>query len=555
MEKQMATSSLNHGTGRSPFLILLHLFSLNISASTLIAIFASLLISACKASDQSVKESSEGDEIEAAGEDDDDDLDVGIAVPMGLVGPDFLASVQGNLSNANSSSSHSSEFEREYNEARPKEQFALDLISLPVMASGEMKKLIGNIKNLMADINGPDGFFKAKKQYVKEGGAKRYSLNPVNGENLTNLVPVYAILHVRPGTQEYKFVLDLFTQNSSDSTLYQSTRIEFSPNSDQTTAMVKIVHHAADTAAYQNPQVVMVTYDSSKEFLAVEFGKTISLRDRPAKTIVEYSGEFGAGLSTIKGAYVWQAQGSVALGEQPRYQKVKNDDIEVFTMIDNPDKNVAVQATGFLGSENKALAGDANFGERIFTEFSYATILKEYILRVIRGSDFNAACATSGNKFSQAYLNSTPPLAVPAEISALPNNICLDSSSTSQEVVWAAIDRACRDLADIGLTGITVRQADGTIVTLDEDNPYSICSDWWNVIIFSYPNIFDVEGNQRTLLTTLTSYNEDQQQMVDLLGEETVIDLTPLFSIDWPSISALNPDVFAEAEGGASLHQ
>ncbi len=385
------------------------------------------LTGACAKSDQK----SDDKAAEPAPDDGDDgDTEVAQAVPMALLGTEYVANLGKSLGPGVATNEPA---------ATPidptKEPLALAKATLNAgsRAAGQLHSVLGAMQIVLGSVFGADGFFRGKDVTFKQGVAERL-FKQLGDDGKAN---AFLVVRLNPPESEYQFGVDLYPVDG-EANAHSQVSVEFSPEGEGQSAKVRYL--SATPVGDGDEQRIDSRFSTATSVIEATFGNLAapdSVRDRTTARL-EY--DAASESVTVAGAYVWRRVGAEVSDKLPRYYSLVSGDVERFAMRSRlKGKAEGAQRLEFFPAEAKGSS-------------PYPVHMTRFLVRLVRQADLNPDCATMGDVFRAAFDGKT----VPPEVAAAPDDLCLTNSAYTDAELETLIATACAGGVDIPVSGLGV---------------------------------------------------------------------------------------------------
>lgn len=452
-------------------------FTARLAPIVIMAIFAA----SCAKSDQK----SDDKAAEPAAEDGDDgDTEVSQAVPMALLDPAYIASLKEHLGPGVSSEDA---YEPPLDPTKNRLELAKATLNAGARAAGQLKRVMVNMQAVLAQVFGPDGYFRGKDVVFKAGVTER--LFRVDGGNGTTTA--YLVVRVNDGDAEDRFGVDFFPVVDGQTLSAQAT-VEFTPEGGEGNARVHYVSSKPrEAGGIQRLEARYKTLDAEIE---ATFGNVPAVPTSPARTTARLSYEAATSSVSVAGAYLWDRPSATVRADLPRYYTLTTGDVETFVM-------------------RSRLTGQAEGAQKVFFRPSgameplpYTTFLASHLLKLVRDVALNEDCATAGELFRDAFEGKT----VPAEVAAAPADLCATNTSYSDAQTAKLIEVGCAG-------GVEIPVADLPLCMLAQDG-----------LVLSNPQLFYVADGARRLVISPETPLAEHAVVAKELESVASVSLVPL---------------------------
>ncbi len=451
---------------------------------------------------------------------EEDDLEVVEPVPMALIAGDFVNQVRKKMGSAIAQGSYNDvkddSASRKGTDSNSEDnlELSLNILDAPGLAAGQMKELLNSIQELMSDIFGKEGFFKAKKISVpidtKLGyGKKIYKVNSAADAYATK--PEFAIIYHYDETKEtYPFIVELYTRTAlGGSEFERTTRIEFAGPVGTTEEKSKVhLLHSSAPESDTSRQYLEATYAMEDKKISATFGDLPVSESVPSKNILDFS--FDDASSTIMGAYTWTRTAIDTSGMLiPEYYVLNSGDVELFRAISSSDGNEeTVQDVSFLPKSKIATATSSDAclinsykpGNCIFEyDYSYLHYMMKFLVNLVRKSAINNSCSVSGDAFRSGFSGAAN---TPTSVQNVSNNMCESNTSLADSAVASVIMDTC----DAGVNIIVPVHLSGSGGSTTN---FSLCKKYLEGVILLNSQFIQASSSGRELQLPETSGSID----------------------------------------------
>ncbi len=485
---------------------------------------------ACK--DGKGETTKESDTSTPSGEEDDDTL-IAEGVPMSLIGPDFLASVDAKLTPSIAAGTYADLAAEPRGSVEPNPRTNRYAVAQGVLAAsgrtaGEMRRLLATVQGLLKDTFGPAGFFRGEDVKMPPGTTQRmFALPPTAGSAR------YAVVFLNDQIG-YRYGVDLYDA-TPDGRLGRSTRLEFDRLEESGGAKVRFEHAQMDPAT-GTIQRIVATYNTREQAIDTAFGYETAPANMPAKTLVRFVSD-AAGSADLYGAYTWRRPPTVTAGLVPRYYDPQSGDVELFMSRSRTSASAeAAQKLAFVPVE--ALTGPVlPTGSTVFDRFGYPTLMFDFLRQLVRHPQINPDCAQAGAVFKSAFTAETTPPAV----AAAPTDFCQTNAALTDAAVEAIVDAVCRAGVDIVLK---VKESELAATLAD----YSTCERHRETVLLANPQFLYTDQSSRILVEAPEMPRAEHAAVAAELGNLSFIDFSALQDVTWTPLASRPAADFVGAE-------
>lgn len=459
-----------------------------------------ILTASCAKSEQK----SDDKAAEPAAEDGDDgDTEVSQAVPMALLGSDYVAVLKERIGPGVSSDDT---FEPPVDPTKNRLELAKATLNAGSRSAAQLKKVMQAMQAVLSQVFGADGYFRGKDVTFKAGVSERlFKVEGANGET-----GAYLVVRVNSADDEDKFGVDYYLSGAGE-TLTSHVTVEFTPEGDGDSARVHYI--SATPRESGGVQRLESRYRTAEAQIEATFGNVPSVPTSPARTTARLSYEAASSSVSVAGAYLWDRPDATIRADLPRYYTLATGDVETFVM-------------------RSRLQGSAEGAQRVFflpagtkEPLPYTTILSAYLLKLVRDVTLNADCATAGELFRDAFDGKT----VPTEVAAAPADLCTTNAAYTDAQTSTLIAVGCGGGTEIPVGGLP------------------LCALAQEQLILSNPQLFYVEGGVRRLVVSPEAPLPEHDVVAKELESVASVSLVPL-TADFPEMRQRPAADFAQAE-------
>ncbi len=494
---------------------------------------ASLLCLAALACKSSQGETAKESDTSTPSDEEDDDTVIAEGVPMSLIGPEFLASIDTKLTPSIAAGSYADLAAEPRGSIEPNPRANRYAVAQGVLAAsgrtaGEMRRLLATVQGLLKDTFGPAGFFRGEDVQMPRGTTQRmFALPPTAGSSR------YAVVFLNDQTG-YRYGVDLYDA-TPDGRLERSTRLEFDRLAEAGGAKVRFEHAQTDPAT-GTIQRIVATYNTREQAIDTAFGYETAPTTMPAKTLVRFVSD-AAGSADLFGAYVWRRPTTVTTGLIPRYYDPQSGDVELFMSRSRTSASAeAAQKLAFVPVE--ALVDPVvSTGVGAFDRFGYPTLMLDFLRQLVRHPQINPDCAQAGAVFKSAFTEGTAPPAV----AAAPTDLCQTNAALTDAAVEAIVDAVCRAGVDIVLK---IKESEQATTLAD----YSLCERHHETLLLANPQFFYTDQGSRILVEPPEMPRAEHTALAAELGMLSFIDFSALQDVTWTPLPSRPASDFAGAE-------
>jgi hypothetical protein len=444
----------------------------------------------------------------------DDDGAVEDAIPMALFdGATLAANLRQALRGADYASLPQRQDEAAYIEAATQTEtvdptFSAAVIALPGRAEGQIAADAEAVRALLDRLFGAGGVFngrevKAALYAFGDGSAKSY----------------VEVAH--DAAAAYPYTADIYATPGTAGAMLRTTRVEVARGADGARKS-RILHYAQPADAKLAAFVTLDVDEAGHTFsAAVAYAQASS--ERPRATLLQtrdYHDAGGGDLRLVQGAIRWELAAEPVVVDDgsvppPRYYAPLTGDVELF-------RSLRAGASG-------PTAQEATYAVAPAAPQPYPSVMLAFLTTLVRQEGVNQQCANSGDLFRDAFKAAGKP--VPADVAALPADICRARTATTDAAVGAAVKASCDAGVNLAL--------DVTFPSAGK-RTYYLCTKYFEASLLANPIISTLSPDG---VATLEAHPTPQHTaLATRLAAEPALDASPLaqpeaLSFDRPSLS------------------